>query len=430
MNKIIHEIALDFSLPCAKKRVYTTGSDKGSRVLKFVLTDKNQPYVISETSRVLLYGLTDGGEIILADCEFEGNTVTANMNSVMNLPSVTHAYLKIVSLEGAVLTTPSCIIVNIQGFDIDEAVKDTEQYSALITAIREAEGAKIASVKSEGNNIIITYADGDTVKLCFEDYAGEKGDKGEKGDAGERGEKGDPGEKGDKGNPGDKGEKGDPGTPGADGKDGVSVNIVSVTESTESGGENVVTFSDGTTLTVMNGLKGEKGDKGDTGDAGSGGSGGGVTDTFPVGFVINLADFSATCDKSFAEIYAAVGEGKFVYGMFSYMDAPVAIPFICIAADNQPFVLFEGTYELMGMKARIFVLADGTVETQVSQITDGGGGTSTPPTNVDLSRLESDGVIEETYADGSVKTTTIEYDSTGNPVKITDGDGNVTNFTW
>jgi hypothetical protein len=97
------------------------------------------------------------------------------MNSAMNLPSVTHAYLKIVSIEGAVLTTPSCVIVNIQGFDIDEAVKDTEQYSALITAISEAQGAKIASVNSEGNNIIITYADGDTVKLCFEDYAGEKG---------------------------------------------------------------------------------------------------------------------------------------------------------------------------------------------------------------------------------------------------------------
>lgn len=50
--------------------------------------------------------------------------------------------------------------------------------------------------------------------------------------------------------------------------------------------------------------------------------------------------------------------------------------------------------------------------------------------SVDMSRFESDGIIAETYADGSVKTTTIEYDSTGNPVKITDGDGNVTEFTW
>lgn len=154
-------------------------------------------------------------------------------------------------------------------------------------------------------------------------------------------------------------------------------------------------------------------------------------DTFPVEFVVNPEDFTATCDKTFAEIYAAVGEGKFIYGRFSYMEAPVMIPFICIAEDGQPLALFEGTYEMMGMKARILVLADGNVMTQVSEIDSGGGAApSVPPTDVDMSRFESDGIIEETYADGSVKTTTIEYDSTGNPVKITDGDGNVTEFTW
>lgn len=154
-------------------------------------------------------------------------------------------------------------------------------------------------------------------------------------------------------------------------------------------------------------------------------------DTFPVGFVVNPADFTATCDKTFTEIYTAIGEGKFVYGIFSYMEAPVMIPFICVAADSQPLALFEGTYEVMYIKARILVLADGNVMTQVSKI-DSGGGTapSVPPTGVDMSRFESDGIIEETYADGAVKTTTIEYDSTGNPVKITDGDGNVTELVW
>ena len=51
---------------------------------------------------------------------------------------------------------------------------------------------------------------------------------------------------------------------GPAGNDGVSVSIKSITESSEDGGSNVVTFSDGKTLTVKNGSKGS---------AGAGGSG-------------------------------------------------------------------------------------------------------------------------------------------------------------
>jgi hypothetical protein len=45
----------------------------------------------------------------------------------------------------------------------------------------------------------------------------------------------------------------------AQGKDGNSINIVDIKESTESGGENIVTFSNGITLTVKNGTDGEDG---------------------------------------------------------------------------------------------------------------------------------------------------------------------------
>lgn len=49
---------------------------------------------------------------------------------------------------------------------------------------------------------------------------------------------------------------------GTDGKDGTSVTVKSVSESTADGGSNVVTFSDGKTLTVKNGKTGSKGDDG------------------------------------------------------------------------------------------------------------------------------------------------------------------------
>lgn len=49
---------------------------------------------------------------------------------------------------------------------------------------------------------------------------------------------------------------------------------------------------------------------------------------------------------------------------------------------------------------------------------------------IDLSAFETEGVIVETLANGTTKTTTFEFDENGNPVKITDGDGNVTVLTW
>lgn len=51
-------------------------------------------------------------------------------------------------------------------------------------------------------------------------------------------------------------------------------------------------------------------------------------------------------------------------------------------------------------------------------------------TSIDLSNFDTQGQIVEGYADGSSKTTTIEFDADGNPIKITDGDGNETTLIW
>lgn len=51
-------------------------------------------------------------------------------------------------------------------------------------------------------------------------------------------------------------------------------------------------------------------------------------------------------------------------------------------------------------------------------------------TTVDLSAYESNGTIVETYSDGSTITYTMNFDDEGNPTKITDSDGNITNLTW
>ena len=60
---------------------------------------------------------------------------------------------------------------------------------------------------------------------------------------------------------------------GPPGADGASVTIESVVESVEDGGSNVVTFSDGTSITIKNGSKGSSGSNGAPGASGSDGVG-------------------------------------------------------------------------------------------------------------------------------------------------------------
>ena len=51
-------------------------------------------------------------------------------------------------------------------------------------------------------------------------------------------------------------------------------------------------------------------------------------------------------------------------------------------------------------------------------------------TAVDLSGFETEGKIVETYSDGTSVEYGFEFDSEGNPTKITDSDGNETVLTW
>ena len=75
--------------------------------------------------------------------------------------------------------------------------------------------------------------------------------------------------RGPKGDTGSTGDTGPAGSDGAPGKDGTSVTVASVNTSSEDGGSNVVTFSDGKTLTVKNGSKGSTGDQGPAGSDGT-----------------------------------------------------------------------------------------------------------------------------------------------------------------
>lgn len=94
-------------------------------------------------------------------------------------------------------------------------------------------------------------------------------------------------------------------------------------------------------------------------------------------------------------------------------------PFLPCAAANWDSVVKQAVSEF----------ADDTSK-RLNTLEESAGGTSAVVTAVDLSKYDSDGIIEETYSDGSVITYTMEFDTDGNPIRITDSNGNVTTLTW
>ena len=115
------------------------------------------------------------------------------------------------------------------------------------------------------------YIKGNSKYEFLTDLSGAQGVQGPQGATGIQGPKGDQGIQGIQGIQGPAGEKGEKGDTGIA---GTSVTVKSVSESAADGGSNVVTFSDGKTVTIKNGSKGSKGDTGDPGKDGTNGTDG------------------------------------------------------------------------------------------------------------------------------------------------------------
>ena len=109
----------------------------------------------------------------------------------------------------------------------------------------------------------------------------------------------------------------------------------------------------------------------------------------------------------------------------------------CIELHGKPNAATKGAVGVLGIDVdspghEIYkcVAVNGSLYTWEICTGDGQGGNVQTPVAINLSALDTDGTIVEEYADGTTKTTTMEFDDDGNPVKITDGDGNVTELTW
>lgn len=123
---------------------------------------------------------------------------------------------------------------------------------------------------------------------------------------------------------GTKGSTGSAGTNGTNGKDGTSVTVKSVSESTADGGSNVVTFSDNKTLTIKNGSKGSTGSTGATGRRGTGLL---PTSTAPSSYTTAVGDITPKYRMEISTIKTQAGVTDVYLGdtvRYSYYHYPIA----------------------------------------------------------------------------------------------------------
>lgn len=139
---------------------------------------------------------------------------------------------------------------------------------------------------------------------------------------------------------------------------------------------------------------------------------------------------SVVAQMDTAQITAALDKGPVKFAvkfLFSGMEMPAEVIMSKVSADALGMYICAYTLDFDGLPM-IFnlIIQEGIVGAYYTSLTKA----SVPATSIDLSGLDTTGQIVETYADGSTKTTTIESDANGTPVKITDGDGNVTELIW
>lgn len=108
---------------------------------------------------------------------------------------------------------------------------------------------------------------------------------------------------------------------------GTSVTVKSVSESTADGGSNVVTFSDGKTLTIKNGSKGTTGGKGDTGATGQRGTGLLAVTTAPSSYTTAVGGITPKYRMALSTIKTQAGVTEVLLGdtvRYSYYHYPIA----------------------------------------------------------------------------------------------------------
>lgn len=157
----------------------------------------------------------------------------------------------------------------------------------------------------------------------------------------------------------------------------------------------------------------------------------GTTPTFDLAALglpnVSLDGSQAFVETDTTEIMSALEKGAVRFSLNVVLGETVIPMFLIpnsIYADGM--WMCTTVAEFMGKMLCTMIVQEGAIVVYFSAFSE----EEAVATSIDLSAYESSGQIVETLSDGSIKTTTVEFDDNGNPIKITDSRGNETTLTW
>lgn len=294
MRKVIYKLKLDLKSTESGRGILIKRGDAATRELRITLVSGASPYPIEEHTTAILY--CSGREPIYAACTVEDGAAVCVLPSAVSEERVRLCELRLIKSDTAedtvdgMISSPSFRIVSDECVFGDGVIESSDSFSALTAtiakaetaitraeeavatsaaAVEKAESLVITSSRIENGELILVTAGGDELnagRVAGARWYSGTAISGEgdgiaaviesalEGDYYLNGETSEvyvcvaDGVWGFVGSiKGTKGDKGD------------SVTIMSVEESTEDGGNNAVTFSDGTQLNVKNGSRGAQG---------------------------------------------------------------------------------------------------------------------------------------------------------------------------
>lgn len=143
MENIIHKICLDLSLKTSGEVIRCYSSDIASRKIEAEFRSGVKPYSLTGISGAILKAEKPSGAVIFNDCEINGERVIAPITTALcEEAGLTRAQIILTSEDEKVLSSPVFFIEILSAVYSDSEILGTNEYSALLGAIDEANKIK------------------------------------------------------------------------------------------------------------------------------------------------------------------------------------------------------------------------------------------------------------------------------------------------
>lgn len=263
MNYSTYRISLDIHDTASQVSIPVKNGDTYRKIIA-TLSEDGRPYEITKECRVEFNCLTESANIKKVECLVENDTIYYIISpSVTETIGIKECEFKLYGADDALLTSPKFTIIVEEAIYNGEDVTEGEGEASVLTTLISEATTLIDDVTTKLENGEFNGKDGVDGVIGKDGYTPIKGKDYSDGYTPIKGVDYFDGKDGKDGADGYTPQKNVDYFDGKDGIDGTSVTVKSVSESTADGGSNVVTFSDGNTMTIKNGSKGSKGSKGD-----------------------------------------------------------------------------------------------------------------------------------------------------------------------